>query len=39
MSIDFGSKSVYGNDDKQIKTKIKTYKDSITTDFRSKKGS
>ena len=41
MSIDFDSKPVYGNDDKYIKTKIKTYRDSITTNFgninRSKK--
>ena len=37
MSIDFDSKPVYGNDDKYIKTKIKTYKDSITTDFHNKK--
>ena len=26
MSIGFGSKPVYGNDDKYIKTKIKQYK-------------
>ena len=39
MSIDFDSKPVYGNDDKYIKTKIKTYKDSITTNFHNKKGS
>ena len=37
MSIDFDSKPVYGNDDKYIKTKIKTYKDSITTNFYNKK--
>ena len=37
MSIDFDRKPVYGNDDKYIKTKIKTYKDSITTDFHKKK--
>ena len=37
MSIDFDRKPVYGNDDKYIKTKIKTYKDSITTDFHNKK--
>ena len=29
MKIDFNIKTTYG-DDKQIKTKIKTYKDSIT---------
>ena len=39
ISTDFGSKPVYGNDDKYIKTKIKTYKDSITTNFHKKKGS
>ena len=31
MSINFDRKPTYGNDDKYIKTKIKTYKDSITT--------
>ena len=36
MSIDFDSKATY---DKYIKTKIKTYKDSITTNFYNKKGS
>ena len=39
MSIDFDSKTTYGDDDKYIKTKIKTYKDSITTNFYNKKGS
>ena len=39
MSIDFDSKTTYGDDDKYIKTKIKTYKDSITTNFHNKKGS
>ena len=39
MSIDFDSKTACGNDDKYMKTKIKTYKDSITTNFRNKKGS
>ena len=40
MSIDFNSKTTYGdNDDKYIKTKIKTYKDSITTNFYNKNGS
>ena len=37
MKIDFNTKTTYGNDDKYIKTKIKTYKDSITTDFHNKK--
>ena len=39
MSIDFDSKPTYGNDDEYIKTKIKTYEDSITTNFYNKKGS
>ena len=39
MSIDFESKPTYGDDNKYIKTKIKTYEDSITTDFYIKKGS
>ena len=36
MSIDFDSKDTY---DKYIKTKIKTYKDNINTNFYNKKGS
>ena len=39
ISIDFDSKTTYGDDDKYIKTKIKTYKDSITTNCYNKKGS
>ena len=39
MSINFDIKPTYGNDDKYIKTKIKTYEDSITTNFHNKKGS
>ena len=39
MSINFDSKPTYGDDDKYIKTKIKTYEDSITTNFHNKKGS
>ena len=40
MSIDFDSKTTYGDDDgKHIKTKIKTYEDNITTNFYNKKGS
>ena len=39
MSIDFDSKTIYGDDDKYIKTKIKTYENSITTNFYNKKGS
>ena len=37
MSIDFDSKTTYGDDDKYIKAKIKTYEDSITTNFIIKK--
>ena len=32
-SIDFNSKSVYGDNDKYIKGKIKTFAESITTNF------
>ena len=39
MSIKFNSKPAYGNDDKYIKTKIKTYENNITTNFYHKKGS
>ena len=39
MSIDFDSKTTYGDDDKHIKAKIKTYKDSIITNFYNKNGS
>ena len=39
MSIDFDSRPTYGDDDKYIKTKIKTYEDSITTNFCNIKGS
>ena len=35
--IDFESKPVYGDDDKYIKTKIKTYAGSIITNFHNKK--
>ena len=39
MKIDFNTKTTYGNnDDKYIKTKIKTYKDSIITNFYNKTG-
>ena len=37
MSIDFDSKPVYDNDDKYIKTKIKTYEGSIKRNFHNKK--
>ena len=40
MKIDFNIKTTYGDDDdKYIKTKIKTYKDSVTTNFCNKNGS
>ena len=37
MKTDFESKLVYGDDDKCIKTKIKTYKKSVITNFHNKK--
>ena len=37
VSIDFDSKPTYADDDKYIKTKIKTYKDTINTNFHNKK--
>ena len=38
MSRDFNSKTTYGDDDdKYIKTKIKTYTDIIITNFHNKK--
>ena len=36
MRIDFESKPVYGDDDKYVKTKIKTYADSMVTNFHNK---
>ena len=39
MKIDFNTKTTYGDDDKYIKTKIKTYKDSIITNFYNKEES
>ena len=39
MKIDFNTKTTYRDDDKYIKTKIKTYKDSINTNFYNKNGS
>ena len=39
MKIDFNTKTTYGDDNKYIKTKIKTYEDSITTNFYNKNGS
>ena len=39
MDIDFKTKPTYGyDDDKYIKTKIKTYEDNITTNLYNKKG-
>ena len=37
MKIDFESMPVYGDDDKYIKTKIKTYEKNIITNFHNKK--
>ena len=37
MKTKFGSKPVYGDDEKYIKTKIKTYGDSVISNFHSKK--
>ena len=41
MNMDFNTKTIYGDDDddKYIKTRIKTYKDIITTNFYNKNGS
>ena len=38
MKLDFSTKNTYGNDHKYIITKLKTYKDSTTTNFYNKKG-
>ena len=37
LKIEFDSKPVYGDDDKYIKTKIKTYAGSMITNFYEKK--
>ena len=37
LKIKFGSKPVYGDDEEYIKTKVKTYSDSVITNFRNKK--
>ena len=37
LKIDFGSKPVYGDHDKYIKTKIKIHADSMITNFHNKK--
>ena len=39
LNTDFDSKSVYGNDDKYIKAKIKTHEVGIITNFYNKNGS
>ena len=40
MKIEFNTKTTYRDDDKYIKKKrIKTYKDSITTNFYNRNGS
>ena len=36
LNIKFGSESVYGDNNKYIKTKIKTYDGSVITNFQSK---
>ena len=38
IKIDFNFKTTYGDDNKYIKTRLKTYKDSITTIFYNEKG-
>ena len=37
MSIEFDSESVYGDNDKYIKPKIKMYGDRVNTNFQGKK--
>ena len=37
MNLDFESKPVYGNDEKNIKTEIKIYAGSLITNFHNKK--
>ena len=39
MKIDFNNKTTYGDDNKYIKTRTKTYKDSIVINFYNKNGS
>ena len=39
MKIDFNTKTTYGDDNKYIKTKLETYKDSIITNVYNKSGS
>ena len=38
MKIDFNTKTTYGDNGKYIKARLKTYKDSINTNFYNKKG-
>ena len=37
MNIKFDSEHVYGDNVKYIKTKIKSYRDKVNTNFRDKK--
>ena len=37
LNVKFECKPVYGDDDKYIKTKIKSYRDKVNTNFQSKK--
>ena len=37
LDIKFDSEHIYGDNDKYIKTKIKTYGDKINTNFQGKK--
>ena len=37
MNIEFQSESVYGDNNKHMKTKIKSYGDKVNTNFQSKK--
>ena len=37
FKTEFNSKPVYGDDEKQIKAKIKTYGDCVITNFHNKK--
>ena len=37
MNIQFDSEPIYGDDDKYIKTKIKSYEDKVNTNFQGKK--
>ena len=37
MNMEFNSEPVYGGNDKYIKTKIKSYRDKLNTNFQGKK--